>query len=455
MTTQKTLAICFVAITFLTLSGAKSFAGSMIAEDKVKDGKAFYEEGDYQRAIHEFSKALLVDPNNKEAREYLHKMGLEDGIYGRQNPPLKQITEMSTEIKGYKATVSDLEKDNQAKDELAQSLQAEKDNLAAMLQAQKDENAAALAQAEKIKQAADERVDEVQKQAQNVEQASQARIKEIVRLHTDLYALKDRVLKAENTVRTKEQQWLETKAALKDRIKTDTKKKLEYERKMLAMEEEYNLYKHQTLQSDLETKRQIEELQDNLRDRVSAVDYAQDRLAVTGYKLSETQAELADREKRLMDINAHLADTEGGVSFLEQKLREQRGKPDEPQVSEDQETISEQKNFLLRQDRLIVELKEKLVAAREELQSIGKDTGAKSSPQDEIQKQLASANTELEKTKTSLNEKSEAYTILEQRLNDLQDRLSVVEGLLQTKDEQIKQLEGQLTPAAPPATAKP
>lgn len=52
-----------------------------VASSLVDLGKSFYQEGNRKEAIHEFSKALLVDPYNKEAKEYLKKLGLKSGLY--------------------------------------------------------------------------------------------------------------------------------------------------------------------------------------------------------------------------------------------------------------------------------------------------------------------------------------------------------------------------------------
>lgn len=57
------------------LSTARAFEGSLVAAHLVGEGKSYYLQGQYPQAIHEFGKALLVDPNNEEAQFYLAKMG--------------------------------------------------------------------------------------------------------------------------------------------------------------------------------------------------------------------------------------------------------------------------------------------------------------------------------------------------------------------------------------------
>ena len=100
----------FLSLLLAVFLPVPAFAAvSMVSEDLCRKGKFYYERGDYAKAVHELSKAILVDPKNEEARGYLQQLGIKDGLYGRQNPPLSQIAALAHDIQQYKREVQSLE----------------------------------------------------------------------------------------------------------------------------------------------------------------------------------------------------------------------------------------------------------------------------------------------------------------------------------------------------------
>jgi len=65
----------------------------------VKLAKTAYARGQYEDAAHEFSKALLIDPENKEALEGLRAMGIDRGLYADVRTSLTNTVEISRNFK--------------------------------------------------------------------------------------------------------------------------------------------------------------------------------------------------------------------------------------------------------------------------------------------------------------------------------------------------------------------
>ncbi len=61
---------------------------NMVAEFLCDRAQTFYEQGEKKEALQEFSKALLIDPGNPTAHEYLARLGVPDGLYR----PLKTVS---------------------------------------------------------------------------------------------------------------------------------------------------------------------------------------------------------------------------------------------------------------------------------------------------------------------------------------------------------------------------
>ena len=83
------LKIIFCCAVFLSLGkNVRADNVDPLASALCDQGQRYYERGQKQEAIEEFSRAVLVDPNNQTAKDSLRKLGLNGGIH----QPLKTIT---------------------------------------------------------------------------------------------------------------------------------------------------------------------------------------------------------------------------------------------------------------------------------------------------------------------------------------------------------------------------
>ncbi|MDD5281708.1 MAG: tetratricopeptide repeat protein [Candidatus Omnitrophica bacterium] len=68
----KTMALFFLALIFLSTTPA--FSQSLEADYLCELGKTFYIQGKIDDALSEFTKVLLIDPNNQQAKDYINKI---------------------------------------------------------------------------------------------------------------------------------------------------------------------------------------------------------------------------------------------------------------------------------------------------------------------------------------------------------------------------------------------
>ena len=138
------IGVCLSLISafFLVLNPlAGAYESSLIADHLVMEGRNYYAAGDYTRAIHELSKALLIDPNNAEAQYYLNHLGAAAGVLlGRGSSSMSQMAHMTRNLDWYKTELSKMERDNIEKARLAEILKAEREKLNQRLVNREQEN---------------------------------------------------------------------------------------------------------------------------------------------------------------------------------------------------------------------------------------------------------------------------------------------------------------------------
>jgi len=100
------------------------------AQFLMKVGYSFYEQGRLDEAIHEYSKALMLEPRNQEAKAFLGQFGLEKGLYATGTRTSRdKIVKLGEDIKGYKDKVSVLSGQNKAYEAQVNELQKQRDSL--------------------------------------------------------------------------------------------------------------------------------------------------------------------------------------------------------------------------------------------------------------------------------------------------------------------------------------
>lgn len=104
-------------------------AGNTGADFLVKTAKAHLQSGDVTSALHEFSKALMLDPDHQEAKYYLSQYGVPSGLYKNVETRTSQIADMGKSIKIHNDQIVVLEQQKQELEHKIQDLAMERDML--------------------------------------------------------------------------------------------------------------------------------------------------------------------------------------------------------------------------------------------------------------------------------------------------------------------------------------
>ncbi|MCB9747278.1 MAG: hypothetical protein H6755_02605 [Candidatus Omnitrophica bacterium] len=121
---------CLIFILNLTNGALAEPMGGTPADFLVEVGIEHYKNDQIEYAIQEFSKALMLDPRNEEARYYLNEMGLKDGLYDVSRTRVTEIAGLSYQILDFKDQVQELEGEKQLMGNKINELAQENMNLA-------------------------------------------------------------------------------------------------------------------------------------------------------------------------------------------------------------------------------------------------------------------------------------------------------------------------------------
>ena len=413
----------------------------LISNDLTNRGKKYLNEGNLTMAIHEFSKAILADPQDQEARYYLRKLGLKEGLYSWEETPLSSMGQLTEKVYRYKQKMSQLKKGNQAKDELNQSLKENQEKLQKTLQSKDVEN-----------QQLRGKVNDREKEVSSLTQKNQASIKdkekiqrkardEVVRLNTDLFKLKDELVKQRKFNDEKEYQAKEVKKSLKEAGKNWQNQRLNYEEQIQTMDEEFDQFRHRSFKLDNEKKQYIKSLEDDLRKNKVELAYTNDRFLLTNFKLTDMETELFQKDKKVSELKDHLDNLERDLRYYQTKIQGSQARPKEFVEREDSEKIV----LIKQQDRIIAELKEQLVKARQGEKGPLSQRKEDRNRIEVLKKQLEEMRLQLKEREESFEKKDAEYETLAEQLKDAKERLDLVEKIIQERDEQIKELENQLS----------
>ncbi|MCA9400207.1 MAG: hypothetical protein KC713_01170 [Candidatus Omnitrophica bacterium] len=121
--------ICLIVNAF-PMTSAHASTRTDGADFLVDIGERYYQKEQFDEAIHEFSKALLIDPQNQEARDYLRAMGVSQGLYKPLRTKHSEAVDLANHMKQHQGSLGDLEQERVAIEYRLSRLQQEKDQLA-------------------------------------------------------------------------------------------------------------------------------------------------------------------------------------------------------------------------------------------------------------------------------------------------------------------------------------
>lgn len=262
-------------------------ASSALCEYGIK----LYKEGQIADAIHELKKALIVNPHNLKAKNYLMK------IYSEKGLPFESLADSAKKIKirEYENQINKLETDAHYYQKMIDALnkqnatkEAELEKLGRELQAQKEHREKIAGLENQINRLQKETT-EYQKQLANLNAQYLAKEKELEKLHRELQAQKDHQAKI---------------AGLENQIRRLEKETGNYQKQLAALNTQYLAKEAELKRLDLKFNSQKELMDKNEQKLLQA--QKKKHLANLASKKKELVKLKADYEKRLKLMEANL-----------------------------------------------------------------------------------------------------------------------------------------------------
>ncbi len=367
---------------------ASAYESSLIADHLVMEGKGYYASGDYARALHEFSKALLIDPYNAEAQYYLNQMGAAAGVFlGRGSSSMSQMAHMSRNLEWYKSELAKMERDNIEKVQLAQVLESEREKLNQRLTRREKEN--------KILQ---QKISDVQAHFRKKASQDRAMINDLEKMTAqkdkEIACLNDELCTLEETLLTKVELVEEQDKEIKDLAKNVQEvKKISQQR---AAEDQV-LIKSIEAASELKSK-EIVKLSTDLTETKDKLANSKQALTEQDKKMKELVEEISSMEKELNTTEKRWESTKGDYEKTIQGLEAEIAQ-NKTQLSETDEQYSQKiKNLqgALREKRTELKANEdRLIAANYKLELTKQALEAKNHVIGQLRKSLLALEQEL------------------------------------------------------------
>ncbi len=392
-----------------------SAESKLVVDDLVKEGKIFYQRGDHEQAIHEFSKALILDPDNKEAKKYLKKMGIsEKGLYQPENPEITRHLRQSQEIDDYKNLVNAIKDETFHQKQLNEKLQNEQVALKDIIVKKEHRNHALKVELDGVQQEKDAAFSKGRQRSYLLEQEELLKSQKISKLDTEIADLKSRL-----DDKTRE---------MEDKSKT-----LEgIEKRSTDLEKQLGKLIDDRIAERTKYLKQIEELKKNSLENVEvSSDQPSNPSSVTdALTVAQMRNQMGDMEKELKFLRSQKRDLEN--------VQAQRGVG---RVKLEKQTV----DMIKRKDEMIAELKSSLASARMAIADLKQNGGAGGKRiVDDLQQELNDVKGKLQEVQNEFAQKNQEYQVLADRLQDTQQRLDVVQKMLEDKERESQDTEKQM-----------
>jgi len=452
------LFFCFLLSIVMVISMVQNIHAettSIVSEYLTEEGKNLYESGNADEALKSFSKAILADPNNEEAKEYLKEMGIEEGLYNQPISPTQRIINLKGEVDNRKEEILDLEikkneqdiKYNQMRGELtsentklrqtAESQKGKIENLNLEVHVVKsdlkhtaEKNGKTINKLKNYSKDQKRQVDMLMRMARkhlNVIDGQgdliEERNEDVNNLHQHVVLVKNQSL-----------QEISINEELMHRKVEGHKKRISDLRKEVKR---ISGTKNKHRQKARLCKRQLEKFNRSLKNQENKLEELEDTILLKDLALlRKEKSSLRQKE----DLDAATQE----LAYITQKI-DHRPEIDEMFAVDQQEEILDRIQLLKHRDKSIAVLKEKLVDAIKKIKMLERDSsGVDSADMRKLRREINNIREELRGKDVSLLEKNTEYDVLEERLMDAKERLGFVEKIIEEKDEEIDGLKSEL-----------
>jgi chromosome segregation ATPase len=283
---------------------------------------------------------------------------------------------------------------------------------------------------------------------------SDKNLDKVAKLNTDLYKLKEDLASKLALIREKNAQLTVLEKKLKEWEKQLRENKVYYENELEGMTSQLHQLQYQSTLSEDQQRKDIKNFKEALQQKRVELSDLQDRLMFTELKLKERESELKKKDAEIASLKISLVTLEREVVLLQDNIKLAGGKSvDLPQQQPITPRQEDDVAFIKRQDRLIAQLKDRLLQLQGELQRqkhMASQNRAADIPDYDhrltaLEQELVSLKSRLQEREDLLAKRNNEYQVLVERLKDTQERLEAVDGIMENKNRQIKELEGQIT----------
>jgi chromosome segregation ATPase len=446
---KKTLAV-FLFLGFVLAHAASSEAYSGVAQFLNDRGKKLYKQGLITEAVREFSKTLLVDPDNKVAREYLRKLGSHEIEQPQESNAPADIRDLARHIAILEEEITYLEsrpQEDPQQQDIIKNMDIEREVLLVELSKGKKELAALNEKLRDKAPADQEQVKSLRMHVGLLEEYLQRDREELARLRELTQSYENRMAsKEEDLAKTREEV-----AALTgelDRLQQELKTRADDERKQ-AVRADRQL---SVLRGEIDMREEaIAKLKQDLAQRNKAIaDYEDQirRLASANTAAGERQKKEEDvQRQRMADYEKALNAKEERIAALKKEVEQFKLSP--PTANDETAFLKEELEFLKAEYESSIELlEEKETMIKSLAEQLAESKNAARTPAStqtaNLRNQLEDAKIRMLELQTTLDEKNNDIAFLEQRLSETEQRLELVQTIIRQKDERIQSLEEQL-----------
>ena len=437
-------------------------------------GIRLYNEGDIDTAIQEFSKALLLQPNNQLAKDYLARMGVDDGIFTGTRTTLSAVGDLSRHLADSRETITALQEKNEQMRPALERVNSEKERLrAAVVQKEdalrnshgrivqlKSDLLDQQVQAEKQLNELGEDLTDKQGDLDQEKELSHRQLKDLsleqlanYKKESELDDLKRGLKETKDRAR---QEWhshqlqvqdlhskldnrdqqsdylMETIDTLKEEIKPkpEDAKTLAAEDRLLEYIQKFSESEENLCKSRSCYESQISKLEDEVRQlKMTSIETAHDKAT----KLDSLENDLIDTKDKVNSLSNQLLSKQfqpGERDELMAKRNELLKMEDT--LAEKENQLEEQKNQLTDQQKDLAKLKKQLAEAQ----------GKSASPEklSELKKQLVQRESQIFERDVVIKARSNDITKLKEQIADMEERLNLNQRIIQQKEEQIRSL---------------
>lgn len=313
-------------ITSMSLPAPGPVHAGLLANELIQEGRASLQRGDYEQAIDAFSKALAVDPRNKEAKAYLKQMGLEDGLYTPARMPLHHIADMAEKNISAQKKIEEVSAAYEKSRKLNRLLERDRRYLHQAVQ----EKEIRLSKVENL-------LTEKEKQLKLTHEQQRRREQELALVQNNLMVLKETLAAKITALKDKDEQLQQLRQMVKDAEVNLLQKEKDHTQRLRVLKERFAAYRAEAERTQQAFEEYIRKLEEKLRQRGLQLGSFKNKLIATEFKLTQRERQLVQKSHEVIALRRMITELESQLQALQAQWGSASQQAPESVVSESQQ----------------------------------------------------------------------------------------------------------------------